>query len=816
MKPVGRRTLHFLDMNTKPSIYCFLPFIDQESTLHTIQELQQNEPDIRIFLLTGNQAHVKAPQGCTLLPDISLHSTAGLQAIAQASQDADYLLLVTRSTSFRLGYHALDRLLQVSRQTEAGMVYADRYMLKADGTRVCSPTIDYQRGSLRDDFDFGSVWFIRGDDFRLCVKNAPSYKAAGLYYLRLQLAEQGVQKIVHLNEYLYTETETDSRTSGEKQFDYVDPKNRDVQLEMEQVCTEHLKAIGGYLHPDDLEEVDLNAIPFQTEASVIIPVRNRVRTIEDAIRSVLQQRTSFPFNLIIIDNHSTDGTSEAIERYTYDPRVIHLIPERTDLGIGGCWNMGILHPACGKFAIQLDSDDLYSDEHTLQTLVDAFYAQRCAMVIGTYRMTDFALDTLPPGIIDHREWTPDNGRNNALRINGLGAPRAFYTPVLRQLLLPNTSYGEDYAAGLAISRRYRIGRVYDVVYLCRRWEGNSDAALSIERVNANNLYKDRIRTLELEARILRNERTWEQHPDNEEVADFFQEQLRTWDEVRQRYEALAQVEQKELPNGLILQYNPARIVSTGAKMDTATIAQRPCFLCKKNRPDEQAFLPCFSHYELLVNPYPILPEHFTLAYRDHVPQDIDWHFGELVNVARWLDDYLVFYNGAHSGASAPDHLHFQIGSRGIVPLEAHLDRWISPEPFHSEFGIDLYRLEGYPCQGLVVALPDTDEDISTLTDMMLMGFHRMLPETPGYEVPEMNLLAWHDDEKEKTLIVMLPRTKHRPDCYTAEGEQQYIVSPGALDMGGLIITPRREDFDRLTAEKAAGILAEVGHTDRNI
>ena len=268
---------------------------------------------------------------------------------------------------------------------------------------------------------------------------------------------------------------------------------------MEQACTEHLKEIGAYLEPQ-FKNVDFNQEAFEVEASVIIPVRNRVKTIKDAIHSVLRQVADFPFNVIVVDNHSTDGTTEAIAQLAQDERVIHIIPDRTDLGIGGCWNMGIHHPQCGKFAIQLDSDDLYSDEHTLSKMVSAFYEQQCAMVVGTYRMTDFDLNTLPPGIIDHKEWTPENGRNNALRINGLGAPRAFYTPVIRQIGFPNTSYGEDYAVGLAISRHYQIGRVYDVVYLCRRWSGNSDAALNAFQVNANNLYKDRIRTWELKAR----------------------------------------------------------------------------------------------------------------------------------------------------------------------------------------------------------------------------------------------------------------------------------------------------------------------------
>jgi glycosyltransferase involved in cell wall biosynthesis len=283
----------------------------------------------------------------------------------------------------------------------------------------------------------------------------------------------------------------------------VDPKNRKRQIEMEQACTEHLKAIGGYLEPT-FRDIEFSETEFPCEASVIIPVRNRIRTIRDAIASVLSQKTDFKFNLIVVDNHSTDGTTEAIREFAADERVVHIIPERTDLGIGGCWNVGVHSERCGKFAVQLDSDDVYSDEKALATMVRAFYEQRCGMVVGTYMMTDFNMQMIAPGIIDHREWTPENGRNNALRINGLGAPRAFYTPLLRSLNLPNTSYGEDYAMGLRISREYQIGRVYDVVYMCRRWNGNSDAALDAVRVNNNNIYKDRLRTWELQARIAMN------------------------------------------------------------------------------------------------------------------------------------------------------------------------------------------------------------------------------------------------------------------------------------------------------------------------
>ena len=428
-------------------------------------------------------------------------SSAEIKRIAEEATGT-YTLLYIKDTEVVWSYLAEKRMRQVMDSTGAAMVYADRYVVK-NGQTEKSPTIDYQFGSLRDDFDFGAVVMLRTSALKEAASRMKAdYRFAGFYDLRLKLSQK--YELVHINEYLYTEQERDLRLSGQKQFDYVDPRNRERQIEMEQACTEHLKEIGGYLKPQ-FESVDFNQEAFAYEASVIIPVKNRVKTIADAIQSVLKQETVFPFNVIIVDNHSTDGTSELIESLAADKRVVHVVPESTDLGIGGCWNMGIHHPKCGKFAIQLDSDDLYSDAHTLTKMVNAFYEQQCAMVVGTYRMTDFDLNTLPPGIIDHREWTPENGRNNALRINGLGAPRAFFTPIIRQIGFPNTSYGEDYAVGLAISRHYQIGRVYDVVYLCRRWSGNSDAALNAFQVNANNLYKDRIRTWELSARLTIND-----------------------------------------------------------------------------------------------------------------------------------------------------------------------------------------------------------------------------------------------------------------------------------------------------------------------
>lgn len=464
-------------------ITCFVPYIDESQSGKTLSALRNSQLVDKVVCL-----------------DEPVFKSETIRRIAAESK-ADYALVYTKTTTLELGYMALERLLQIAQDTEAGLVYADHYQVKG-GELVKAPVIDYQKGSLRDDFDFGSVLFFDAAALKESVQRmTETYQHAGLYDLRLKLSQR--YALVHANEYLYSEVEEDNRKSGEKQFDYVDPRNRDRQIEMEKACTQHLKEIGGYLEPH-FKDIDFNQGEFEVEASVIIPVRNREATIGAAIESVLKQQTKFKFNLIVIDNHSTDGTTEAIDAFKADGRVVHLVPERTDLGIGGCWNYGVNSAHCGKFAVQLDSDDLYKDEHTLQTIVDAFYEQKCAMVIGSYMMTDFDLNELPPGVIDHKEWTPDNGRNNALRINGLGAPRAFYTPVLRSIGLPNTSYGEDYAMGLNISRHYQIGRIYDVLYLCRRWGGNSDAALSIEKVNANNLYKDRIRTWELEARIALN------------------------------------------------------------------------------------------------------------------------------------------------------------------------------------------------------------------------------------------------------------------------------------------------------------------------
>jgi hypothetical protein len=480
-------------------INCFLICNDITATQNTIHQLRSSALVNAIYLLAkDDHLHI---EGCETIQTDSLQSSVTVAKIAEKS-DTPYTLIYTKDSSLEMGQFALERFCAIAEDTRAGLVYSDYYEIK-NGVRAAHPVIDYQEGSLRDDFNFGSVLFYNADYLKKAVAETDAeYLFAGLYNLRLKVSQQA--ELVHINEYLYTEVELDTRKSGEKQFDYVDPRNRAVQVEMETACTDHLKQIDGYLEPE-FKTIAFGERFFPVDASVIIPVKNRVKTIGDAIRSVLIQKTSFPFNLIIIDNYSNDGTSELIEEFAKtDGKVVHIIPERNDLGIGGCWNEGVHDSRCGKFAVQLDSDDVYQDENTLQKIVDAFYEQNCAMVIGSYTMTNFAMETIAPGLIDHKEWTPENGRNNALRINGLGAPRAFYTPVLREIKVPNTSYGEDYALGLRISREYQIGRIYDSVYLCRRWDENSDASLDVVKMNGHNLYKDKIRTVELKARICKN------------------------------------------------------------------------------------------------------------------------------------------------------------------------------------------------------------------------------------------------------------------------------------------------------------------------
>lgn len=777
-------------MIMKKAINCFIPFENELSTQSTVASLRQNERVNRIYLL-ATSTDKKEFAGCPIIGIDTPNSTETFRKIASTA-DTPLTLLYTKTSPLVLGHRALERMTDYFIEGKTTLLYSDYYERKG-GELIPHPVIDYQLGSVRDDFDFGSVLLFDSKTLKegvLALDKQDNYHYAALYALRLFASHQG--SICHINEYLYTEVEEDLRLSGEKQFDYVNPRNREVQIEMEKAFTHYLKETGTYLTPHFIQP-DFNEDGFEVEASVIIPVKNRVRTIKNAIDSVLSQETNFPFNLLIVDNHSTDGTSEAIESYQGCSQVIHIRPERKDLGIGGCWSIAANHSQCGRFAVQLDSDDIYSSPHTLQKIVDGFHEQKCAMLIGSYRITDFNLNTLPPGIIDHKEWTEENGHNNALRINGLGAPRAFYTPLLREIGIPNVSYGEDYALGLAFSRNYKIGRIYEELYLCRRWEGNSDAALSIEKVNRNNHYKDSLRTREMLIRSQLHNAT-----------RFIESQLSSWELAGKNHQALSEVETREiLVDGIpfTVQFNPSRIQSTGAKLDAKSIQERPCFLCRENQPEEQKVIKITDEYHLCVNPYPILPGHLTIPSIKHTRQEVTFNITEdLENLLLNLPEgYAVFYNGAKSGASAPDHLHFQAVPQCHIPLIAQYGQW---KYTRKEIDTDFYYINDYICPLFAIEWIDEYCEIGW-EDLM-----EHLPKTAEEWEPKFNLLAWK--EGYKTILVVIPRSKHRPECYFAEGDSQLMVSPGALDMAGIIVTPRKEDFDKITANDIRSIIKEVG------
>ena len=787
----------------REKIDLFLPFEALEKGEETLLELHENKTvqHINLLVSSGFASQHQVPEGCTFVVIDRMESSNTVMSIAE-NTDADYLLLCTRMTSVRWGLYALERFLRTADDTGAVMVYSDHYSLE-EGALTKHPAIDYQAGSLRDDFDFGSLWLIKSQallDY-MAQTDRVDYQYAGLYDLRLYLSRKG--EIFHLNEYLYTEAELDTRKSGEKQFDYVNPRNREVQIEMERACTAHLEKVGAIVDTNFYRQPDFDEQDFTCEASVVIPVFNREKTIADAVKSALSQKTNFPYNVIVVNNHSTDSTGEILDSID-DERLIQIVPGRTDLGIGGCWNVAVNSDHCGKFAVQLDSDDLYSSPKTLQKIVDAFHEQKAAMIIGSYRMCDFDLNTLPPGLIDHKEWTEDNGCNNALRINGLGAPRAFFTPLVRQIQFPNTSYGEDYALGLAFSRRYRIGRIYDELYLCRRWGGNSDAALSVERVNANNLYKDRLRTMELKARQQMLQGKADIMEDSS-ISRFFNRQLEMWEDARHRFRDLKHVEVRQFSDQLKVQFNPARIVSTGAKIDKHTLGERPCFLCERNRPKEQMTKQIDDHFQLLVNPFPILPVHFTIPATKHQPQSIYRHYGEMHRLLSLHSELMVFYNGPKCGASAPDHLHFQAGTSGVLPLQTNWQRLsrnlTDVISLNDEEKISVLRDFLVPAFVIISKSEDSDEEL----------FHRLyrsMPMRGDESEPMMNIIAWRKGDE--FISVVIPREKHRPDAYFAEGEAQMMVSPGALDMAGLIITPREEDFSKINLDKATALLRECG------
>lgn len=807
---------------------CFVVYAGAEATLVTLKQLKEEPLVNNIYVLMPDEK--SSPfMGCGTIRVDNIRSTETLRQIHKALT-TQYALICMAKSAVTFGYKAIQRLLMVAESITPAIVYSDHCAIK-NGKMVQYPTMDFYYGCVRDDFDFGSITLLSASTLQEYIhRTADKYLYSGFYDLQLfALRRKRSASLFHLREYLYTEEELDLRKSGEKQFDYVDPRNREVQIEKEEVCTKHLKQIGAYIDPDSIMDVMVERAEFDKEASVIIPVKNRVKTIADAIKSALSQRTTFEFNVLVVDNLSTDGTTEVIEKIAKtDSRVVHIIPNRKDLYIGGCWSLAFNDHRCGRFAVQLDSDDLYSGTDTLQKIVDKFHKEHCGMVVGSYGMCNFQLETLPPGLIDHREWTDANGHNNVLRVNGFGAPRAFFTPLLRKIGMPNTSYGEDYAVGLAFCRKYKVGRIYEQLYLCRRWEGNSDADLTPDQVNRNNIYKDSLRTMEILDRRQLND-FWQTGTTIESINQFFDSQKKVWPLAGKRYEQLKDVQVKNLEKNncrLLVQFNPARIDSTGAKVDAETIRRRPCFLCEINRPEEQKSKPMLKKYQLLVNPNPILPRHFTIPLRHHRQQQIKDYYEDMMDIVAKLGDMLVFYNGPHCGASAPDHMHFQAVDRGIVPLERDwmehyfFNRsrvWpiteeetleaISMKETDEDTGV--FSLRNYVCPGIVI-ITRTPRANKSLFDKV----YEALPIPEGHYEPMMNILAWIQpsllDHSPRFVSIIIPRSKHRPDCYFKKGKERMLVSPGALDMAGMLITPCEEDFRKVDEEKAVDIIQECG------
>lgn len=740
--------------------------------------------------------------------------------IEAASENLPEYVAICFSGGLKFVPGSLDRMVRIAEDSKADMLYSDYYD-RSDGRMCKMPLADFQPGSVRDDFDFGKLAVFRSSSFRSALQGiSEEYEYAALYALWLKISENG--RIEHVREFMYSAKEEDKRKSGEKNFDYVSAKSRSVQIEMEKAFTGYLERIGAILRsaPRQIEYGPASA--EGNEVSVIIPVYNRALTIEDALKSALSQRTDFRYNVIVVDNHSDDGTSEIVERYAMCGNVEHIVPVRTDLGIGGCWNEALNHPSCGRFAVQLDSDDVYSNDCVLQSIRDGFLKQKCALLVGTYMLTDYDMNRIEPGIIDHKEWTEINGRNNALRINGFGAPRAFYSPVAREIGFPNVSYGEDYAMCLRISREYKVGRIYDVLYFCRRWKDNSDADLDVTRINENNLYKDRLRTWEIEARK-GMDGYGRQAVDNLRLAvgRMVSSQIQASEEVRSRYESLGTVSVKSFDiegMNVKVQFNESRLVSSAAKVDAASVASRKCFLCKENRPSWQEGLKCAMpvrglacpeskrSYTLLVNPFPIFRRHITIVSDSHVPQRIAGRYGDMLFFSMKLNDYAVFYNGPECGASAPDHMHFQACGKGELPVERDYAK-VRKEFVCSHGMASVYRMRNFLSSAFIIESENAD-DAEALFGNACESARCVSGDNAG---PKMNIISWHDGTRYVSVLVL--RKKHRPDCYYAEGAANLLSSPASVDMGGVFIIPLKKDFDRITESMIRGILSEVLFSD---
>ena len=771
-----------------------------------------------------------------------------------------YLLLIAAEEKIRCDELSLRRLLRIAENKQAGIVYSDfivrlkfqkRNELKfvsrttphsggyntpqpalgfipviarEDNNLIQHPLIDYQQGSIRDDFNFGPLLLFSCSAIKIAIQKygpLPSEENAALYDLRLKISAE--HDLIHVPEFLYTVSVDKQKKikksdrKAEAPFAYVAKENFNRQKKLEKIATNHLKRLGAYLSP---RRKIINREPhdLQWNVSIVIPVLNRKETIADALNSALEQKTNFAFNVIVVDNHSMDGTSDILKKFAAKyPHVHHIIPSRHDLGIGGCWNEAIYSSHCGHYSIQLDSDDLYSSKKTLQKIVDTLRRNNYAMVIGSYTIVNKSLKKIPPGLIAHKEWTQANGHNNALRINGLGAPRAFNTSVIREIGFPNVSYGEDYAVALRIAREYKIGRIYESLYLCRRWTDNTDAGLSVEKQNRNDLYKDKLRTAEIEARKLINKE--KPLPDSNRIfAEFnggkdsslpllcqrlYDSQKKSWPQLAAACRDLASAQTRKLSGEnykVILQYNPARAVSSGAAVDKESIKKRPCFLCDNNLPREQLGVLYRGQYLILCNPAPIFEKHFTIVSLRHEQQAIASSVDWLLRLSADLPDYSAFYNGPACGASAPDHLHFQTIPKNVLPFLREFKK-LSPVQGKSSVRYSL----GKDFDRSFIVLESKNAKALTKHFLRLLKTAQKILTTN--DEPLVNVICTYTGDC-WSLVTFL-RRKHRPDSYFAKGENRIFISPGAVDMAGVIITPRLDDYNRLDCNTIRDIYQEV-------
>ena len=741
-----------------------------------------------------------------------------------------YLLLINAEAKISRDELSLRRLLKAAGNKRAGLVYADFILCEGSNSRKY-PLIDYQTGSIRDDFNFGHLLVFSCEAVQSALQKygpLPSDENAALYDLRLKISID--YELVHVPEFLYAvsaEKPEKMKKIGRKKeahFDYVAKENYVRQKKLEKIATDHLNRIGAFL-PSRTRKINKEQAELQWKASIVIPVLNRKKTIADALASALEQKTNFAFNVIVVDNHSTDGTTDILKKFAAKyPHVHHLIPARRDLGIGGCWNEAIYSPHCGRYVVQLDSDDLYSSPLTLQKIVDTLRKGNYAMVVGSYTLVNERLQPIPPGLIDHREWTQQNGHNNLLRVNGMGAPRAFDASVIRRIGFPNVNYGEDYAVALRITREYKIGRIYDSLYLCRRWKSNTDAGLSVEKQNINDLYKDKLRTVEIEARKLIN--NGKPLPDSNRIfAEFnggkdsslpllcqslYDVQKKSWPQLAAACRDLASAQTRKLSGEnykVILQYNPARAVSSGAAVDKESIKNRPCFLCEDNLPREQLGVLYRGQYVILCNPAPIFEKHFTIVSLRHEQQAIASSVDRLLRLSADLPGYSVFYNGPACGASAPDHLHFQAIPKNVLPFLRELKK-LSPVKEKSSVSYGRFEI----LDRSVVFLESKNAE--ALTEQFLDLLKTAQKIIKADEEPLVNVIGNYSGEGWR-LIVFL-RGKHRPDVYFEKGADRIFVSPGAVDMAGFVITPLLANYKRLDYNAIRKIYREVSLPERTM